>query len=139
MCTSVDAISGRVDVPEANGAPVATQRTRHLACAIKVGNVGNVDGRYAMTAVRSELRAHSPIVGQLSDRGRLLHEDGRRLMIGCNVASGIEHGDAVGRDKSGLCLRHEDEAQTAEGNDETIVHSSNVLRTFKSRYATFKV
>ena len=139
MCTTVDAIGGCVDVPEADGAAVATQRTRHLARAIEVGILGDVDGCYAMTAVRSELRAHSPTVRQLSGRGRLQHEDGRRLMIGCNIASRIEHSDAVGRDESGLCLRHEGEAQTAEGNDETIVHSSNVLRTFKSRGATFKV
>ena len=81
MGAAIHAIGGRIDVPQTDGAPIATQGTSHLARAIEVDVVAYRDFGYGQAVANRKLGAQLPTGRQGVDGRRLLDEDGRRAVL----------------------------------------------------------
>ena len=118
----VNAITGRIDVPELDGLAVATQGSPHFAASIEVGIGIHLDADYALAIFGGEGRTELPGRTDRALRSQLANEDGRRTVRRCIVLSRIKDCDILGRHVTLLCRNVEQGAGSKEQEGFELIH-----------------
>ena len=118
----VNAITGRIDVPELDGLAVATQGSPHLAASIEVGIGIHLDADHALSLFRGEDGTELPGRTNRTLRSQFANEDGRRTVRRRIVLSRIEDCDILGCHVALLCRNVEQGAGSKEQENFELIH-----------------